>query len=71
MLLGDNAYGITEVQGGGLQHIVKQLGSAGTSDPINQRASIGWKATRAAERLVEQFMVRIESGCSFNPSEGN
>jgi len=71
LVLGDNAYGITEIEGGGLQHIVKQVGSAGTSDPINQRASIGWKATRAAERLVEQFMVRIESGCSFNPSEGN
>jgi len=71
LVLGDNAYGITELEGGGLQHIVKQLGSAGTSDPINQRASIGWKATRAAERLVEQFMVRIESGCSFNPAVGN
>ena len=71
LVLGDNAYGITEIAGGGLEHIVKQVGSAGTSDPINQRASIGWKATRAAERLVEQFMVRIESGCSFNPAEGN
>ena len=71
LVLGDNAYGITEIEGGGLEHIVKQLGSAGTADPINQRASIGWKATRAAERLVEQFMVRIESGCTFNPSEGN
>ena len=71
LVLGDNAYGVTEIAGGGLEHIVKQLGSAGTADPINQRASIGWKATRAAERLVEQFMVRIESGCSFNPAEGN
>ena len=71
LVLGDNAYGITEIEGGGLQHIVKQLGSAGTSDPINQRASIGWKATRAAERLVEQFMVRIESGCTFNPGQSN
>ena len=71
LVLGDNAYGVTEVQGGGLEHIVKQLGSAGTSDPINQRASVGWKATKVAERLVEQFMVRIESGCTFNPTEGN
>ena len=71
LVLGDNAYGITEIEGGGLEHIVKQLGSAGTADPINQRATVGWKATKVAERLVEQFMVRIESGCTFNPTEGN
>lgn len=31
---GSNAYGVTEVTGGGLQHIVKPLGSAGTADPL-------------------------------------
>ena len=66
LVLADNAYGVTEVEGGGLQHIVKQLGSAGTSDPLNQRASIGWKAIKVAERLVEQFMVRIESASTFD-----
>jgi len=71
LILGDNAYGVTEISGGGLQHIVKQLGSAGTADPIDQRATVGWKATKVAERLVEQFMVRIESGSTFNPSDPN
>lgn len=66
LVLGDNAYGTTELEGGGLEHIVKQLGSAGTADPINQRASAGWKATKVAERLVEQFLVRIESKSSFS-----
>lgn len=66
LILGDNAYGVTEISGGGLQHIVKQLGSAGTADPINQRATVGWKLTKTAERLVEQFMVRIESKSTFN-----
>ena len=66
LILGDNAYGVTEIEGGGLQHIVKQLGSAGTGDPLNQRATVGWKATKVAERLVEQFMVRIESKCTFS-----
>ena len=41
----DDAYGVTEITGGGLEHIVKQMGSAGTSDPLNQRATCGWKAT--------------------------
>ena len=31
LVLGANAYGVTEVTGGGLEHIVKQLGSAGTA----------------------------------------
>ena len=71
LILGDNAYGVTEVEGGGLKHIVKQLGSAGTADALDQRATVGWKATKVAERLVEQFMIRIESGSTFNPTEGN
>jgi N4-gp56 family major capsid protein len=54
LILGANAYGVTEVTGGGLQHIVKQLGSAGSEDPLNQRATAGWKAIKVAERLVEQ-----------------
>lgn len=71
LILGDNAYGVTEISGGGLQHIVKQLGSAGTSDPLDQRATAGWKATKTAERLVENYMVRIESCSTFNPTENN
>ena len=65
LILGDNAYGVTELTGGGLQHIVKQLGSSGTADPLNQRATAGWKATKTAERLVEQYMIRIESASTF------
>ena len=65
LILGADAYGVTQITGGGLQHIVKQLGSAGTADPINQRATVGWKATKTAERLVEQYMVRIESASTF------
>ena len=69
LVLGDNAYGTTELSGGGLQHIVKQLGSAGTADPLNQRATVGWKATKAAARLVEAFMIRIETASTFQFGE--
>ena len=65
LIFGDNAYGTTSVEGGGLQHIVKQLGSAGTADPLNQRATCGWKALFTAKRLVEQYMVRIETTSTF------
>ena len=70
LIFGANAYGTTEIKGGGLEHIVKQLGSGGTNDPLNQRATVGWKATKAAVRLVEGYMVRIETASSFN-SDGN
>ena len=61
LILADDAYGVTEIAGGGLQHIVKQLGSAGTADALNQRATCGWKATKTAEILVPQYLVRIET----------
>ncbi len=59
LFIGANAYGVTSIEGGGLETIIKQLGSG--DDPLNQRATVGWKATKTAERLVEQYMVRAES----------
>lgn len=61
LIIADDAYGVTEIKGGGLQHIVKQMGSAGTADPLNQRATCGWKATKVAELLVPQYLIRIET----------
>ena len=71
LILGADAYGVTELEGGGLQHIVKQLGSSGAADPLNQRATAGWKLTKVAERLVEQYMVRIESASTFESGSMN
>lgn len=65
VVVGRGAYGTTSVEGGGLQTIVKQLGSG--EDPLNQRATVGWKAVKVSERLVEQYMVRIE--CCSDESE--
>lgn len=64
LVMGANFYGITQINGHALENIVKPLGSAGTSDPLNQRASSGWKATMAAIRLNEDFAVRIEHACT-------
>ena len=63
LFLGENAYGVTEITGGGLQTIVKQKGSAGTGDPLDQRSSVGWKAIKTARILVQNYIVRVES-CS-------
>ena len=64
LVLGADAYGVTEIEGGGLQHIVKQLGYG--ADPLNQRSSVGWKGIKTAKRLVEEYMVRIESCSSYS-----
>jgi N4-gp56 family major capsid protein len=61
IMTGANAYATTEIEGGGLQTIVKQLGSAGTSDPLNQRATVGWKAMKTAEILTDAYMLRLET----------
>lgn len=64
LVLGANAYGTTELENGGLEHIVKQLGYG--DDPLNQRSSVGWKSTKVAKRLVEAYMVRVESGNAYS-----
>jgi len=61
LIIGDGAYGVTEITGGGLTTIVKQKGSAGTADPLDQRSSVGWKAIKTAELLIPSYLVRIES----------
>ncbi len=64
LIVGADAYGVTSVTGGGLEHIVKQKGYG--NDPLNQRSSIGWKGLKTAKRLVEEYLVRIESGSAFS-----
>lgn len=64
MVLGRDAYATTYATGLGLEHIVKPLGSG--DDPLNQRCTAGWKATKTAIRLKEQNMIRIESAGAFS-----
>lgn len=60
LIIGGDAYGVTEVTGGGLEMIIKSKEQAG--GPLNQYSTIGWKAIKTAERLIEEYMVRIETG---------
>ena len=66
LFLADGAYGVTEITGGGLETIIKQLGSAGAADPLNQRSSVGWKAIKTAEILVDAYMIRVEHKSAFS-----
>lgn len=65
LFFGKNAYGKTKITGGGLKTIIKQLGSAGTADPLDQRATIGWKALMTAKILVPEYIRRLEVGGTY------
>ncbi len=62
MILARDFYGITRLAGKALENIIKPLGSGGTSDPLNQRSTSGWKALFVPKRLNEAFAVRLETG---------
>jgi N4-gp56 family major capsid protein len=65
IMVGKDAYGMVDVAGSGaVQNIVKPHGSAGTADPLNQRATSGWKALFTTVRLEELALLRIEHAVS-------
>ena len=55
----DGAYGVWTLQN--LQTFYKPFWAAGTEDPLNQRATVGWKCMYGAAVLNNLFIVRIES----------
>ena len=63
---GKDAYGVISIDGSDtIESIVKPCGSAGTGDPLNQRATIGAKvAGYTAKILNDLWIVRIEHGAS-------
>lgn len=64
LVFGSDAYGTTRISGEAVKNIVKPLGSAGSADPLEQRATSGWKATFVAKILNDAFMVRLECAVS-------
>lgn len=65
-IMGKDAYGIIEPSAESLEVIVKQRGSAGTADPLDQRSTVGWKASHAAKMLYQERLIRIESGSFYS-----
>ncbi len=61
LVLGRDAIGMTRISGEALRNILKPLGSGGSADPLDQRATSGWKATFVAKILNELCLVRMET----------
>lgn len=59
VIIGKNAFGTAGDRS--VEIINKSLGSAGTSDPLNQRGTVGWKSYRFFKILEQTKMLRIES----------
>lgn len=65
IVVGANAFGVVDVAGSSaVQNIIKPHGSAGTADPLNQRATTGWKAYFTAVILEQAAMVQIRHSAS-------
>lgn len=65
LAFGKEAYGAVAIDGedaaGGFEVIYKALGSSGSSDPLNQRGSIGWKHDGFGARILrDEALVRYE-----------
>lgn len=65
LVLAKNAYGISRISGEAVRNIVKPLGSGGSTDPLDQRGTSGWKASFVAKILQQTYMGRIEHAVSL------
>lgn len=68
IIYGQNAFGMVKLGSKGrpnIQIIVKQPGSSGSEDPLNQRGTIAWKVPHFACAVIQDdFIVRIEHAVS-------
>lgn len=66
LVFGEDAYGVVDLGAVGdspVRSIIKPLGSAGSSDPLDQIATVGWKVEGFAATILNQdWIVRIEHG---------
>ena len=60
LVFGKDAYHTTKIGASDVEVIIKPLGSGGTTDPLNQRSTIGWKAKKAAIIVQPTYMFRYE-----------
>lgn len=58
VIVGQNAYGSVDLEGGATEIITKPLGSAGSEDPLNQRATVGYKFYYAT-KVLDATRIRV------------
>ncbi len=61
IICAQEAYGVVKLGSKEAEFIVKPLGSSGTSDPLNQRGSVGYKYPFATRLLNDNWLTRLLS----------
>jgi N4-gp56 family major capsid protein len=61
LIIAAESYGVSPLAGQAMQTYVKALGSAGSADPLEQRSTVGWKATTVTTILNQAWLLRIEA----------
>lgn len=70
LFLGKGAYKVTSIEGGNMEVIVKNKGSAGSADPLNQRSTVGWKVNGyGAAITIPEYILRCEVTSSFQSAD--
>jgi N4-gp56 family major capsid protein len=64
-IVGMEAVGGVNLANGNGGIIRKGLGSAGTADALNMRATVGWKKFDARKILNQNFLVEVQAGVSL------
>lgn len=61
MIYGADSYGVVDLEGGAGKPsiITKDFGSSGTEDPLNQRATVGWKNMFVAKVLDDDAIIKL------------
>lgn len=58
-IFGKGAYGLVELAGNNLKTVIKQLGSGGTEDPLDQRSTVGYKFSHVTKVLDANRAIEI------------
>lgn len=58
-VIGKGAYGTLDLAGNNMKMITKQLGSGGTEDPLDQRATVGFKYSFVAKVLDAKRAIEV------------
>ncbi len=68
LMFGDEFYGVTALDALAARVIIKPRGSGGTSDPLDQHSTVGWKAAHATTILNNNYGVLINVASSRSNS---
>jgi N4-gp56 family major capsid protein len=61
IIVGKEAYAVVSLDAATAKTIMKKRGSGGTEDPLDQRASIGWKRVMSSRILNDNNMYKLVS----------